>query len=104
PSSALPAEPPANANITKPMRLHGFDRINITQVDHDRGRQATFDPTEVESAELVPLGDDDSRVRALEASIGVVRELDAGKQRLCAANTLGIVSDNMRPRGLQLGQ
>ena len=66
--------------------------------------QAGLDPSEVESAELVPLGDDDRRVRAFDASIGVVRELDAGKQRLCGSNAFRIVGDNVRARCLQLGQ
>src|SRR5580698_9699841 len=78
-ASALPAESPANADVAKPVRLHCFDWINIAQVDHDRSGQAAFDPKEIESAELVPLGDDDRRVRTFEASIGVVRKLDSGK-------------------------
>ena len=65
--------------------------------------QAGLDPSKVESAELVPLGDDDRRVRALEAGIGVVRELDAGKQRFRGSNALRIVGDNARARCLQLG-
>ena len=44
--------------------------------------EAGFDAGKVEGPELVPFGDDDRRVRALQAGVGVVRELDAGKQRL----------------------
>jgi hypothetical protein len=29
PNSALPAEPPADADVTKSVRLHRFDRINV---------------------------------------------------------------------------
>src|ERR1700734_3478926 len=36
PNSALPAKAAADADITKPVRLHRFDRINVAQVDHDR--------------------------------------------------------------------
>src|ERR1700733_3251174 len=104
PNSALPAEPPADANVTKSVRLHRFDRVNVAQVDDDRRGQAGFDPSEVESAELVPLGDDDRCVRTFEASIGIVRELDSGKQRLCRSNAFRVVSDNAGARRLQLGQ
>src|SRR3984957_19298654 len=103
-ASALPAESPADADVAKPMRLHCFDRINIAQVDHDRRGQTGFDPSEVESAKLVPFGDDDRRVRALEASIGVLRKLDSGKQWFCGSNALRVICDNACARCLQFGQ
>src|ERR1700728_3693903 len=104
PNSALPAEPPADANVTKSVRLHRFDRVNVAQVDDDRRGQAGFDPSEVESAELVPLGDDDRCVRTFEASIGIVRKLDSGKQWFCRSNALRVIGDNVRARGLQFRQ
>src|ERR1700691_3906088 len=100
PNSALPAEPPADANVTKSVRLHRFDRVNVAQVDDDGRGQAGLDPSEIESAELVPLGDDDRSVRTFKASIGIVRKLDSGKQRLCSSDAFRVVSHNSGARRL----
>ena len=35
PNSALPADPPADADVPKSVRLHRLDRVNVAQVDDD---------------------------------------------------------------------
>ena len=45
--------------------------IDIAQVDKDRLSHRLFQGNKIQRAELLPFGDDDQRVRALRAFIGV---------------------------------
>jgi len=101
PASPLPAEPAADADVTNSQRLHRLYRIDVAQIDDDRRSEACLDAGEIEGPELVPFGDNDSRICSIQAGVGAVGELDARQERFRRSNAFRIVGDDVGARRLQ---
>ena len=65
--------------MPEPERTHIFRPVDIPQVDDHGCGHDLLDPPEIERTKLAPLGDDDERVRAAGAGVGVVAIFDAAQ-------------------------
>src|SRR5205085_8482375 len=73
----------ADALIDEAGGFHVFGAVDVAEVDDDGLRHGRLQPVEVERPELHPFGDDDDRIGAFRAGIGIlaigdVRQLTLG--------------------------
>ena len=89
---------PADRVVFEALPGHGFRLIDVPAIEHDRLPEAALDAIEIGKTELVPLRDDDERVRALESLVRLAGELDAVAEHTTGVlDGLGIEGPNRGP-------
>src|SRR6266851_2888144 len=82
----------ADAPVDEAAFAHRLGVEDVAAVDDHRTAHQAFDPIEVELAKLVPLGDDEQRVRTGGHGVGVLAILDRVHLRPEDRHRLGVVS------------
>src|SRR6516225_3732603 len=93
----------ANARVSEGVTFHFGGVVDITQIDKDRRVEQALDALQIESAELVPFGDDDKRVGLLAAGIGIVEIGEVLNDEAGLLHAFGIESLNLRAMILKRG-
>src|SRR5260370_35780091 len=89
----------ADSSIGEAVTAHDGRVVDVAAIDDDGfGFHRLLDSVQVQETELVPLSDDDERVRSLRDLIRIVHVCDVGQELARAFHGRGIVSAHRHAR------